>query len=129
MQKVKNFVILGMCALSLLSFAPALAQPDDPLGLGYAAETGLAKTDVRIATARIIRTVLGLLGIIAVAIVVFAGFRWMTSGGNEERIKSAQKTLTAAIIGLVIILSAYMITNFVISELYQATQGEAYGTN
>jgi hypothetical protein len=38
---------------------------------------------------------------------------WMTSGGNEERVKKAKQILIAAIIGLVIILSAYAITNFI----------------
>jgi len=44
---------------------------------------------------------------------VYAGLMWMTAGGNEDRIKKARQILIAAIIGLVIVLSAYAITQFI----------------
>lgn len=71
-----------------------------------------------------IRIVLGFLGIIAVILILYAGFKWMTSRGNEEQVSDAKKILIAGVIGLVIILSAYIIANFVINQIYSATTGQ-----
>ena len=105
-------------------FEPALAQEvaeqTSPLNVGVKVveqPLGLPATDIRLIIARIIRIGLGLLGIILVAIVIYGGFLWMTAGGNEEQIAQAKKVLTNAIIGLVIILSAYAIVSFVIRAL------------
>lgn len=91
------------------------------LGLGYGAYTGLGSTDVRITIAKIIRVAMGLLGIIAVVIVLIGGFTWMTAGGNEEKVGEAKKWIFAGIIGLAIILSAFAISTFVINSLVNAT--------
>ena len=77
----------------------------------------LSAGDPRIIAAKIVRVALGFLGIIAVCIVLYGGFLWMTSAGNEEKIKSAKKTLLSSIIGIFIVLSAYAITAFVIGAL------------
>jgi type IV secretory pathway VirB2 component (pilin) len=80
-------------------------------------------SDPRYVAANVIRYILGFLGIIAVIIVLYAGFKWMTSGGSEEKVGEAKKMLVAGVIGLVIILSAYTLASFVISQLYGATTG------
>jgi hypothetical protein len=54
---------------------------------------------------------------------MYAGFKWMTAGGNEDDVATAKKMITAAVVGLVIIMSSYAITTFVISSLYKSTAG------
>ncbi|MFA4942040.1 MAG: FISUMP domain-containing protein [Patescibacteria group bacterium] len=71
---------------------------------------------IRIA-ARIINVFMLLLGVIAVSLVIFAGFKWMTSNGNEENVEAAKKILKNAVIGLAIILSAWGIVTFVLGRL------------
>ncbi len=71
----------------------------------------------------IIKLVLGFLGVIFVVLIIYSGFNWMTSAGNEEKISTAKKTMVAAIIGLTIILAAYAITYFVLDVVIEATQG------
>jgi hypothetical protein len=71
--------------------------------------------------AKIIKIILGFLGVIFIVLIIYAGFLWMTSGGNEEKVKTAKKIITAAIIGTAIILCAYAITVFVIDNLVRAT--------
>ncbi len=115
-------------AFSLLLTAGAVSAennllPPDPLGVNYGEATNLSGQDVRITVARIINVVLGILGIIVVVIILYAGFTWMTAGGNDEQVGKAKKILSAAVIGLVIVMSAYAITKFVIYNLYQATGG------
>ncbi len=81
---------------------------------------GLTTVDIRVAAGSIIQLFLGLLGLIALIIILYAGFVWMTSGGNEEKISQAKKILSAGVIGLMIILSAYAITTFILNEIQGA---------
>ncbi len=115
-----SFVLVGSICFPVFAFAQC-DDPDDPLGVGCGAASGLGSGDVRYMTVRILNVILGLLGIIDVCLMLYAGFKWMTAGGNEESITTAKKTIWASIIGLVIILSSYAIANFVLRELYAAT--------
>ena len=87
------------------------------VGLQYASSTGLSTVDIRTYVARIIRYFFGLLGLIAVSLMMFAGFLWMTAQGNPEQIERAKKLMANAVIGLVIILSAYSIALFIVNAL------------
>ena len=93
--------------------APSLDTGIDRFGN----EISLAKTDIRLIVAQIIRAALGFLGIISVVLMMYSGFVWMTAGGNEEQVGRAKKILINATIGLVIILSAYGIVLFVMRML------------
>ncbi|MFA5061839.1 MAG: Ig-like domain-containing protein [Patescibacteria group bacterium] len=124
----KIFIILSAVAViagGLFWFAQiSNAQQGPDLGLAQVSSTiGLPTTDIRVIVANIIRTALGLLGIVALVLVLYGGYTWMTAGGNEEKIAQAKKILVNAVIGLAIILSAYAITSFIISSLLGATTG------
>lgn len=82
---------------------------------------GLGTADLQKTVIAIIQWILGLLGLIAVIMILIGGFKWMTAGGNEEKIESAKKLLTAAIIGLVIVLLAWAIVIFAIGVLNNTT--------
>ena len=71
--------------------------------------------------ALIIRVILTFLGIIFLCLTLYGGFLYMTSQGKEDQIKKAKDTIIAAIIGLVIVLSSYAITTFVVSVVVNAT--------
>ena len=68
---------------------------------------------------KIIVTALSLLGIIFLILLIYAGYLWMTAAGNEQQVSKAQSMITTAIIGLVIVLSAYSISYFVLSSLQE----------
>jgi hypothetical protein len=103
------------------------AAPD--LGMSYGSAIGLAATDPRIIIARIIQIFLGFLGIIAIGLIMYGGFLWMTAAGNEEQIDRAKKTLVSALIGLAIILSAFAIATFLLNSILQATGLATPGEN
>ena len=85
---------------------------------GYAAanETTLSET-----IGSVIKTALSLVGTIFLALTVYAGFLWMTAQGDESQVEKAQNIIRAAVIGLVIALSAYGITNFVVNKVVEKT--------
>ncbi len=94
---------------------------DDLLDDDFTGATGLGTSNLKSTIGNIINVLLGFLGIIAVVIILYGGFVWMTAGGSEDKVKKAQQIIVAGAIGLAIILSAYAITNFVISEFINAT--------
>lgn len=122
-----NFKKLFLISSALIFFSAGLffaqsvlAAPLD-LGLQPLEATGLGHADIRIIIANIIKVAFGLLGILAVGLMLYAGYEWMTSGGNDEQIAVAKKILINATIGLAIILSAYSIVAFVMTKLVEAT--------
>jgi cysteine-rich repeat protein len=137
-QVKKLFLIFSFAAILLAGFLATnqvvYAQTEsntitaDDLGLEpIREELGLPETDIRVIAARIIRTALGFLGIVALVLILYGGFVWTTAGGNEENIQKAKKILMNAAIGLIIILSAYAIASFVIRALVGATTGGGGG--
>ncbi|MBI5732117.1 MAG: hypothetical protein HY982_02030 [Candidatus Magasanikbacteria bacterium] len=57
---------------------------------------------------------MGLLGVIFLALIVYAGFLWLTAGGDETKVKDAQKYMKNAVIGLIIVLASLGITAFIL---------------
>jgi hypothetical protein len=84
----------------------------------YKGKGAIPFTDLTLATLPgrvgvIIGSILAFLGLIFFVLVIYAGFLWMSARGNDTQIKDAQKIMKSAIIGLLIVLSAYIITAFV----------------
>lgn len=82
-----------------------------------AGSDGTPQTSVREIIVMVINAVLGLLGVIFLALIIYAGFLWMMAGGNDEQVGKAKKLLTNSIIGVVIIVAAYAISYFVLTAL------------
>ncbi|OGF21663.1 hypothetical protein A2316_01235 [Candidatus Falkowbacteria bacterium RIFOXYB2_FULL_38_15] len=129
---MKKKILVGLMCLTLLCMAlpyavSAQGEADEVFGLDVVGEEGgLSETlgdtaDPRVVASRIINIALGFLGIIAVVLVLYGGFMWMTAAGNEERVTKAKQILTAALIGLVIIIMAWGLTQFVMDQLMSAT--------
>lgn len=117
--------VLLLCGgvLFLLPHITHAAGVNAGLTPGVSDALGLGTEDVRVTVAKIIRAFMGLLGIVAVVIILYGGFLWMTSAGNEEQVDKARKVITSGVIGLAIILSAVAITQFAIGVL----TGEGFG--
>ncbi|MEA3272341.1 MAG: Ig-like domain-containing protein, partial [Patescibacteria group bacterium] len=122
-RKFSRTAILVVSVLAVFLFASAtLAQVD--VGLEEVGETtGLSGQDIRITIAKIIRNAFALLGIIAVGIFVFAGYTYMTAGGDAGKVETAKAWMKNAVIGILIMLSAFGITQFIINQL----EGAFYG--
>ena len=128
MNQVKKFLFgllaLQCLALSPIAIAPARAQVDLWGGNNIANNAfnsiGFSRKDQREIVANIIKILLGFLGTIAVVLIIYAGFLWMTAAGKPDNTKKAKDIMSAAVTGLVIILISYGITVFVTNALSNA---------
>lgn len=129
MHRLRSVLSTGLLVVGLVFLFlpdPTLAQIDTQL-TGFQEATGLGNTDIRVTIANIVRVILGFLGIIAILLVLYGGFLWMTAAGNEDQIGKAKKVLINAGIGLLIIMSAFAITQFVLTKLQEATGTDLLG--
>lgn len=118
---------LGICAVVLIAFAAfAAIEPTyaASFGLDAATPSDLKKvgSSLPVIIGRVISAALGLVGVVFLVLMLYAGARWMTARGNAEYAEKAKDTITRAIIGLIIIASAYAITGFVINRLTTAAE-------
>jgi len=123
--------------LGLINFLiiPPIAVAQSPLNVlesagsqaGYNPPEGDINDLIDTTIGQIIAIVLGFLGIIFLILVIYSGFQWMTAGGNEDTITAAKKRMTNAVIGLGIVLAAWIITFFVIWNLFVVSTGWSGG--
>lgn len=70
----------------------------------------------------IIKAALGLVGGLTLLMFVWGGFQWLTSAGNEERVKNGSKTMLWAVIGLMLVFTSYFILSTFTQYLTSAPQ-------
>lgn len=58
-----------------------------------------------------------IVGIVAVIMIIYGGFKYITSGGDSGNITSAKNTIIYAIIGLVIVALAQFLVQFVLDKV------------
>ena len=126
-KNIKPFILgLFFCLVFLLPKATFASDIDELVWGGYREDlmitTGLGDKDPREMIVGIIRIALGFLGILAVSIIMLAGFKWMVSGGNEESTATAKAMMFNGLMGLIIILASMSLANFVINSILGATQ-------
>ncbi len=150
MKKVSVFAVVFMMAFSMFAVvstvsADGFGSTGD--GIGYTTNSGsgdqtvwadtagniqgrsaVGNDDPRNIAANIINIILGFLGILAVVLILFGGFKWMTAAGNEDKIAEAKKLLVAGVVGMVIILAAYALAAFVLDAIFRATTSGDYNT-
>ncbi|MEK7158873.1 MAG: pilin [Patescibacteria group bacterium] len=113
-------------------FADSALQNLGKAGAGMGATSdgagGTPKADFPTIIGGVIKVLLGILGVIFLIIIVFAGVKWMTAHGEPKDIETAKDSIRQAIIGLGITLSAYAITDFVVRRMISATTDLDYTT-
>jgi hypothetical protein len=129
---LKNAIYAG--AAAGLATLPAIASAQvtgNPFQRGANAVTNVANsagisggtTDLYTIVGRIINVVLGFLGIVLLFYFIYGGFRWMTAGGDDKQVTEAKTMIRNAVIGLVIIMASYALSNFVLTQLVAVTTG------
>lgn len=83
------------------------------------AGTGLTEGNIVNFIGTLFRGALGVMSLVFFGLMVYGGFVWLTSRGNEEKVTKAKDTVIAAVIGISITVAAYAITVFVSGRLTQ----------
>ncbi len=114
-------------ALAVIVFLPsdALAQNAPATisaGLDQAAEGTYSQGSLTSFIGKLISALLGATGVVFLVLTVYAGILYMTAMGEPDRVKKAKSMLTQSLIGLIIIVGAYALTSFVVTQLTQASQ-------
>jgi hypothetical protein len=124
--------IFSIAACLTAFFAPIIARAGTAITeklktAGGAAQYGTAAGEMGILTTigLIINAGLSVLGVIFLVLVVYAGYMWMTAGGDEGKVEKAKETIGRAVIGLFIVICAYAIANFIVPNIYCASNPDA----
>lgn len=121
MLKVNKLLIFFLSLFLLFSFSASAQdlwgqQADMMVGsdkIGGAFGEMDEPRDIKDSVIDILRIVLGFLALILTLIIMWAGYTWMTSSGNQDKISLAKKWMIRAFAGLIIILCALLIVSFV----------------
>src|SRR3989338_2642838 len=85
---------------------------------GYGVEPTDPRSNPEYITGIILNSFFGLLGVIFLVLMLYGGYIWMTARGDSEKVTKAKDLIAEAIIGIVIILLAYAISEFVVRNLF-----------
>ena len=140
-QKIKQYITIAAMALSIATPAVALVPAtvfanniQDSLctGVNNAAENSnsdkcsAGSTDGKESLKKIATKIVGIfsiiVGIVAVIMIIYGGFRYITSGGESGSVSNAKNTLIYAIIGLIIVALAQFIVHYVLGTTESAVQ-------
>lgn len=80
-------------------------------------ETSGVITDIPKAIGQVVGAILAFVGTLFFILIIYAGFTWMLARGNESEVQKAKDMLEAAVVGLIIVLSAYAITAYIGGQL------------
>lgn len=126
-MRLRSFLLAFTLPLLACSPSFALAQTTEPTahnssiyspGLINAAteayDMQVPEPDIGLTIGAFVSALLGLLGVIFFILTMYAGVLWMTAGGNTDSVKKAKQILGNAVIGLILTVTSYAITYFVI---------------
>lgn len=127
MKKTLLIIFAACLAITASLFCPAYADPDpicSQSGLtpeqrqaAGCDDTGDPATEAFSTIRNVLNAVYVAVGIAAVGVIIFGGFRYTLSQGDPGKVKKAKDTIMYAIIGLIVVLSAFAITNFILGIL------------
>jgi hypothetical protein len=122
------FAIAGLFPTAFSSASPNLqdafrtndgnnSDPLDQLADAAGYNTDNAGSQLENYISSVIKTILSILGILFMILLIYGGFLWMTDQGNTTQVEKAKKLITAAVVGLIIILLSYAISIFVFERI------------
>lgn len=136
-QQLKQIAIRSIAAVSLVAplavglvAAPAFAQQaNNPFVQGQTLANSVAGS-AGISSQQSLPTIIGqiinigltLLGMVFLILILYAGFLWMTAQGEGKQVEKAKEILKQSIIGLIVIVAGFAISNFVLASLVNVTQ-------
>jgi len=119
MTLLAGLLLLPMAANASLDRARGGLQSAGEAAYGTGAAGGTAGLAGMIGS--LIGAALGLIGVILVVLLIYGGFLWMTAAGNSDQVDRAKKIIINGVIGMIIVMSAYSISYFVVQRISSST--------
>ncbi len=134
-KKYLKIIFSVLAVFGFFAFITPIVLAQSDFGLGTAGrESGLSSNalsksgDIPSILGYLISIALSLSGIFFFLLILYAGFIWMTAAGSTEKVQSAKSKMISAVIGLVIVLSAYALTSFIFDSLIQVSDSKCEPT-
>jgi len=114
---VSFFSNTALAATATYDFMKNSGVADTAQGTGHANQKIFngAPGSIDSGISSMITVILSFLGVIFLLLMIYGGVLWMIAQGNEKNVDQAKSIITDAIIGLIIVASAYAISFFVLS--------------
>ena len=109
--------LLGVSSLAAASLLTSDASAQVSSGINAATTSEMQGKSVNSTVGSIVNILLWVVGILSVTMIVWSGFKYITSAGDTSKLASAKSTLIYAVVGLVIAIMAYAIVNFVRTQV------------
>ncbi|MFH1598401.1 MAG: Ig-like domain-containing protein [Patescibacteria group bacterium] len=127
-NKIFQGILAGLFLSSLILAGSYFVLPETSLAgsidMTVGGSLGYGPSDLLQTVVLIVRWALGLLALVAVIFIIYGGYLWLSSRGNEEQVMKAKRVLRDAVIGIVIVLLAWAIVTYIIGVVGNATNGE-----
>ncbi|MFH1412603.1 MAG: MMCAP2_0565 family pilin-like conjugal transfer protein [bacterium] len=134
MKSIK-IILTSFCIISLLAPGLVMAQGDSGRGEvtvpldrvnnivtdinNPSYDQGTDEYSLTQLVGTVVSVFLGLLGVVFVILIIYAGYTWMTASGNDEKVSKAGRTIKVAVIGLLIVIGAFAIWRFVFERIVE----------
>lgn len=113
----KDVLATGVSAGLLLTSASSVFAQIPSVAIAPPESIGAVNTDINTLIAFVINTIIVVGIVLSLIFLLWGGIRWITSGGDKAKVDSARGTIVAAIVGLIIVILAWVIINAVLQVL------------
>lgn len=124
MKRIRTFITSAVASLAVVAallspvLVPSTAEAQIQKGINAARTDDMSSAaDPESIVQKVVNIILFVLGVLAVIMIIVGGFRYVTSGGDSNKLTSAKNTILYAVIGLIVALFAYAIVNWVVKQV------------
>ena len=125
MKKIILIIIITIFAINISNSVCLAYDFDENSGIKDTAEASghtkneiFTKDNLPEAIGMVIKISLGLLGVAFLFLIIYGGYTWMLAQGNQQEVDKALKIIQNAVIGLIIVVVAYTLVNFIFGSLF-----------
>lgn len=124
MKRIRTFITSVVASLAVVAallspvLVPSTAEAQIQKGINAARTDDMSSAvEPESIVQRVVDIILFVLGVLAVIMIIVGGFRYVTSGGDSNKLTSAKNTILYAVIGLIVALFAYAIVKWVVKQV------------
>ena len=121
MKRYRKTLVAAVLSLAVAAVAVVMpialpsASAQFKSGLDAARTDEMSTKPIGTTIGEVVNIFLYFVGAVAVIVVIWGGFQYVTSSGDSQKATTAKNTIMYAVIGLVVAIFAYAIVNFVLT--------------